>query len=204
MWGSDASAGNLKGTSAAGLRRPADVTTLLGAIARDEPGSADRLYSAVARELRRLAEWRLAGARPGEALRTTELVNEAYLRMFGNAESRWEDRRHFYFAAARAMRDIFVEQVRRLAAQKRGGDRRRVEFDIDAHPAADDGGIILDVHQALDQLRAHDDGCADIVLLRFFGGLTQEETGRALGLPLARVRRDWEYARAWLRRHLER
>lgn len=179
-----------------------DVTRLLAEVAAEEPGAMDRLMSAVSQELHSLAEWRLAWHRPGALLQTTDLVNEAYVRLFGRSDLPWADRRHFYFAAARAMRDIIVEQARRQRALKRGGDRRRAAMEPDDLAGPEPPGI-LDVDEALDGLKEHDERCADVVLLRFFGGYTHEEIARLMGLSVATARRDWAYARAWLRRRLE-
>lgn len=184
------------------MGRSDDITGLLAAVSAGEAGSAQRLLSVVSDELRTIAAAHLGGRRQGSMLQTTELVNEAYLRLFGKSDLAWENRRHFFFAAARAMRDIVVEYVRRGAAQKRGGHRRRVAIDLDAEPANRVADSILHVDEALDRLREHDERSADVVLLRFFGGYTNEEVARLMGLSIGEVRRDWAYARAWLKRRL--
>ncbi len=179
------------------------ITRLLRSVAHGEPGAADGLMESVGTELRRLAHARLMMVRPGASFQTTELLDEAYLRLFGRTDPAWEGRRHFYFAAARAMRDIIVERARRHAAIKRGGDRAQFaldEVDPESRQAAQS---ILDVDGALAALRDHDAQCADIVLLRYFGDFSHEQVAEITGLSVAKVRREWDYARAWLRRRLE-
>jgi RNA polymerase sigma factor (TIGR02999 family) len=180
-----------------------DVTRLLAGVAAGEEGAADRLFSLVHGELRLLAERQLGRGCGGASIQTTDLVNEAYLRLFGRTGIAWEGRAHFYFAAARAMRDILVERARRRGAMKRGGDRNRVGLDLENLMSSDPHRNILDVHEALQRLQDHDARCAQVVLLRFFGGFTHEQVAEATGLSVATARREWEYAKAWLRRHLE-
>ncbi len=181
-----------------------DITRLLDAAARGDPGAEDDLFSVVYADLRAQAARQLSGRRAGETLQATALVNEAYVRLFAGEKPVWENRRHFFFAAARAMRDVTVDYARRRAALKRGGDRRRVDLDDDRPPDATSSfDTILGIDAALEDLRAHDARCGDAVLLRFFGGLTHEQVAAVLGISTARARREWDYARAWLRERLE-
>lgn len=181
-----------------------NITTLLEAVGQGDAGAAERLLLMVYDELRGRAARELAGRAPHETLQATALVSEAYLRLFSGVSPTWENRRHFFFAAARAMRDIIVEKARRQRAQKRGGGRRRIDLDVDCVVGEQwVGPGVLEIEGAMEALREHDARCADIVLLRFFGGLTHAQVADTLRVSEARVRREWAYARAWLRKHLE-
>jgi len=174
---------------------------LQAAQAGDRQAAAD-LLPLVYEELRKLAAHKLAQQTPGQTLQPTALVHEAYLRVAGDNHVSWEGRRHFFFAAARAMRDILVEQARRKAGPMRGGDRRRQELD-DAcavlEPPSED---VLGVHEALEELETRDALKAQIVLLRYFTGLTMDETAAVLGIPARTLDRHWRYIRAWLMKKL--
>ena len=179
-----------------------DVTRILTAIEQGDPKAAEQLLPLVYDELRKLAARKLADQTPGQTLQPTALVHEAYLRIAGDSTVSWEGRQHFFFAAARAMRDILVEQARRKAGPKRGGDRRRQELD-DAcavlEPPSDD---VLAIHEALEELEERDPLKAQIVLLRYFTGLTMDETAAILGLAERTLDRHWRYLRAWLMKRL--
>jgi RNA polymerase sigma factor (TIGR02999 family) len=153
-------------------------------------------------ELRRLAGALVGRLQPGQTLQPTALVHEAYLRLVRADDPGWEGRRHFFGAAARAMREILIEQARSKGRLKRGGDGKRVAFD-DAlaaiHPPADD---VLAVDEAITRLRAEDPDLAEMVTLRFFGGLSLEETAGVLGKSVSTLTREWRFARAWLARQL--
>jgi RNA polymerase sigma factor (TIGR02999 family) len=174
---------------------------LQAAQAGDRQAAAD-LLPLVYAELRQLARSRLAQEAPGQTLTATALVHEAYLRIAGDSQVTWEGRRHFFFAAARAMREILVEQARRKAGPKQGGGRRRQELD-DAcavlRPPSDD---VLAVHEALTELEERDPLEAQIVLLRYFTGLTMDETAEVLGMAERTLDRHWRYIRAWLMKKL--
>jgi RNA polymerase sigma factor (TIGR02999 family) len=129
-------------------------------------------------------------------------VHEAYLRLIGAEHLPWENRRHFFFAAARAMRDILVEQARRKAALKRGGDRKRVKAENLAVPIEAPAEDMLALNEALARLEADDPRKHQIVLLRFFAGLTEEETAQVMDISLRTVQREWRYIRARLHRDL--
>jgi RNA polymerase sigma factor (TIGR02999 family) len=164
--------------------------------------AAAELLPLVYDELRKLASQKLVYQSPGQTLQPTALVHEVYLRIAGDCNVSWEGRQHFFFAAARAMRDILVEQARRKAGPKRGGDRRRQELD-DAcaviEPPSDD---VLAIHEALGELEERDPLKAQIVLLRYFTGLTMDETAAILGLAERTLDRHWRYIRAWLMKRL--
>ena len=174
---------------------------LQAAQAGDRQAAAD-LLPLVYAELHQLARARLARQPPGQTLTPTALVHEAYVRIAGESAVSWEGRQHFFFAAARAMRDILVEQARRKAGPKRGGGRRRKELDEACavlQPPSDD---VLAVHEALEELEGRDPLEAQIVLLRYFAGLTMEETAEILGVPERTLDRHWRYIRAWLMKRL--
>jgi RNA polymerase sigma factor (TIGR02999 family) len=174
---------------------------LQAAQAGDRQAAAD-LLPLVYAELHELARARLARQAPGQTLQPTALVHEAYVRIAGDSHVTWQGRQHFFFAAARAMRDILVEQARRKAGPKQGGGRRREELDEACavlEPPSDD---VLAVHEALAELEARDPLKAQIVLLRYFTGLTMDETATVLGVPERTLDRHWRYIRAWLMKRL--
>jgi RNA polymerase sigma factor (TIGR02999 family) len=164
----------------------------------DEAQSAADLLPAVYTELRRLAATLAAHWGPGQTLQPTALVHEAYLRLVRNQDPGWQGRRHFFGAAALAMREILIEQARRKASHKRGGRGRRValaEGMAWIEPPADD---VLALDEAIRQLQAENARLAEIVMLRYYTGLSVEETARVVGVSVSTVTRDWRYARAWL------
>lgn len=180
----------------------ADVTRLLRAAAAGDEGAADQVISLVYAELRRMAATAMARAAPAATLQATALVHEAYLRLIGQQETTWESRRHFFFAAARAMHDILVEQARRRAALKRSSVGRRIDLDrlCLAHETPVDELLALD--EALQRLEREDPRKAQLVQLRFFAGLRAEETAAVMGVPLRTLEREWRYVRARLYRDL--
>ena len=156
------------------------------------------LLPAVYDELRRLAAQRLAQETPGQTLQATALVHEAYLRLVGDHDPGWEGRRHFFGAAVRAMRQILIEQARRKASHKHGGHGVRVELAEGmayVEPPADD---LLALDEAIQKLQAHKPHLAEIVMLRYYTGLSVEETAGVLGASVRTVYRDWRHARTWL------
>lgn len=173
------------------------------AAAGDEEASAT-LLPLVYDELRKLAEARLAKTPPGNTLQPTALVHEAYLRLIGSGDPGWDGRNHFFGAAAQAMRDILVEQARRKSRIKRGGDRKRVPLEgidsdapVDARPEE-----VLAVNDSLEALEAEDPRAAQVVVLRYFGGLSEPEAAAILGVSESTVTREWRYARSWLFRRM--
>jgi RNA polymerase sigma factor (TIGR02999 family) len=181
---------------AAELNHP--VTELLRAAQAGDAGAAERLLAAVYEELHQLARARMARLPPGQTLQPTALVHEAYLRLADKSDVTWESRRHFFFAAARAMRDILVEQARRKARPVRGGGRQRQELDEACAVLEPPAENILAVHEALEELERQDALKARIVLLRYFSGLTMAETAEVLGLAERTLDRQWRYIRVWL------
>ena len=178
-----------------------DVTSILQAVNAGEPGARDRLIAAVYTELHRLASGRMRGERAGHTLQTTALVNEAYLRLAGDRRE-WQGRGHFLAAAAEAMRRILIEHARGRNADKRGGKRERVTLGDVAADAPMGDVDLLDLNEALGALEEEDQRLATVVKLRFFAGLTVRETADAMESSPATVKRDWTYAKAWLRERL--
>jgi RNA polymerase sigma factor (TIGR02999 family) len=176
-----------------------DVTQLLDAIQNGDSRAADELLPLVYDELRKLAAARMANERSDHTLQPTALVHEAWLRLAGaNAAVPFANRAHFFSAAAEAMRRILIERARRKAAQKRGGEWERVDLDkVDIASDANDETLLL-VNESLDKLAVEDPRAAELVRLRFFGGLTLEEAGQALGVTDRTAKRYWAFARAWL------
>jgi RNA polymerase sigma factor (TIGR02999 family) len=180
-----------------------DVTRILSDIERGHPEAAEQLLSLVYDELRKLAAQKLAREKPGQTLQATALVHEAYLRLVAaQGDGAWNSRGHFFAAAAEAMRQILVNRARDKRRLKRGGGRERVELEDVA--IADEAGApdILAMHEALDGLAREEPACAELVKLRYFAGLTQEEAAQALGVTRRTANRYWAFARAWLRQAL--
>lgn len=177
------------------------VTDALNGMSRGDARAIDRLMPVVYEEMRRLAAGYLRGERAGHTLQPTALANEAYLRLVGRRDVPWQSRAHFIAVAARTMRSILVDHARRRKAQKRGGGAAAVTLDtsvmIAGPPVAFD-----DLDRALDDLARISARQAQVVELRYFGGLTIEETGEVLGIAPVTVKRDWILARAWLYREL--
>jgi RNA polymerase sigma factor (TIGR02999 family) len=182
-----------------------EVTRILSAIEQGDSHAAEQLLPLVYDELRRLAAARLAQERPGQTLQPTALVHEAYLRLVGaDKEQRWDGRGHFFAAAAEAMRRILIEQARRKQRQRHGGGLQRVdllEADV-AVPPGDEQIVLLD--EALTKLAGLKPRAAEVVTLRCFAGLSIEAVAAAIDLSPRTVRRLWVFARAWLRREMER
>ena len=181
-----------------------DVTVILNAVQHGNPKAAEELLPLVYDELRRLAAWRLANERPGQTLQATALVHEAYLRLIGQEDPGWQGRRHFFGAAAEAMRRILVENARRKKRLKHGGKMERVDIEqVDIpSPLPDDELLAMD--EALDRLAEVDPRAVELVKLCFFVGLTQEQAAKELGVSISTVERTWAFARAWLFREIQR
>src|SRR5688572_2965464 len=178
-----------------------DVTRILSEIEAGDPAAAEQLLPLVYDELRRLASQKLAHEQAGQTLQATALVHEAYLRMVGGQQTRdWDNRGHFFAAAAEAMRRILIDRARHKQTGKAGGGRRRVDLD-DIEPALEEENSdrLLALDEALRQLEAEDPRKAELVKLRFFAGLTAEQAAAALGVSLSTAEKDWAYARSWLR-----
>jgi RNA polymerase sigma factor (TIGR02999 family) len=181
-----------------------DVTSLLDAIQAGDPHSAVQLLPLVYDDLRRLAAHRLAHEAPGQTLQPTALVHEAYLRLVANERGEnWGDRAHFFAAAAEAMRRILVENARRKRRLKRGGDRARLPLQEAELLAPEPSEDVLALDEAMTVLAATDRAAADLVQLRYFGGLSIPDAARVLGVSTATAKRLWTFARAWLQVKLE-
>ncbi len=178
------------------------VTQLLEAASRGEAKAAAELLPLVYSELRNLARILMAKVPPGNTLQPTALVHEAYLRLVGDEDPGWKGRGHFFGAAAQAMRQILVEQARRKARRKHGGGQQRVDLDevhLSVEPACPD---ILALDEALSGLEADDPRAAQVVMLRFFAGLTIEEIAAVTDLSVSTIEREWRFARAFLHSQL--
>jgi RNA polymerase sigma factor (TIGR02999 family) len=179
------------------------VTQILASIEQGDPRAAEQLLPLVYDELRKLAAVRLAQERPGQTLQATALVHEAYLRLVGDGGLHWNSRGHFFAAAAEAMRRILVDRARRKAAAKRGGEFARIELDQDIALAAEVKEDLIALDAALERLAAEYPVQAELVKLRYFGGLSLPDAASALGLSERTAGRHWAFARAWLRRAVE-
>jgi RNA polymerase sigma factor (TIGR02999 family) len=180
-----------------------EVTRILSAIEQGDAHAAEQLLPLVYDELRRLAAQKLAQEKPGQTLQATALVHEAYLRLVGGDEAQpWNSRGHFFTAAAEAMRRIMIEQARRKCSQRRGGARPRCQLlddDLIDDPRNEE---LLDLDEALNKLGATNPQAAELVKLRVFAGMTNEEIAQVQGISERTVKRNWAYARAWLGREL--
>lgn len=181
-----------------------EVTQILTAMEQGKSQAAEELLPLVYGELRRLAAWRLANEKPGQTLQATALVHEAYLRLVGKEDPKWQGRRHFFGAAAEAMRRILVENARRKSRLKRGGQFERVDVEAVEIPAPMPDEDLLAVDEALDRLTEADPRAAELVKLCFFVGLTQEQAAKELGVSISTVERTWAFARAWLFREIQK
>jgi RNA polymerase sigma factor (TIGR02999 family) len=181
-----------------------DVTQILQAAERGDAGAAGQLLPLVYGELRRLAAHKMAQEAPGHTLQPTALVHEAWLRLAGEEAPRFENRAHFFGAAAEAMRRILVESARRKKRVKHGGELERVDVDAVevALPMPDDELLALD--EALNGLAVVDARAVEVVTLCFFVGLTQEQAAKELGISISTAERLWSFARAWLFREMEK
>ena len=180
------------------------VTVILNRVQQGHPKAAEELLPLVYEELRKLAAAKMANERPGQTLQPTALVHEAWLRLTGDENQEWNNRGHFFAAAAEAMRRILVENARRKQRVKHGGEMQRADL------AALDVAIIthdehlLAVDEALDKLAARDPLGAQLIKLRFFTGLSNLDSARMLGIPERTAKRTWAYARAWLYEELKK
>jgi RNA polymerase sigma factor (TIGR02999 family) len=178
-----------------------DVTLLLAAIQRGEPDASGALIAQVYAELRQLARAKMAREQPGHTLQATALVHEAWLRL---GDQSFENRAHFFSAAAEAMRRILIDRARRKLSVKHGANAEHVDADeIEIAAPAPKAAELLAVDEALDALAAHDARKAELVKLRYFAGLTIEEAAEVLGISAPTAKRDWTYAKAWLYRAIQ-
>jgi RNA polymerase sigma factor (TIGR02999 family) len=184
------------------LKAVNDVTRILTAIEQGDGQAAEQLLPLVYDELRKLAAARMAAENPGHTLNATALVHEAYLRLVG--DQHFDDRGHFFAAAAEAMRRILVNHARDRKRLKRAGGRRRLELLDQIGSVAEDPDLVLSLDELLTRLGKEDAVAARVAQLHLFAGLSVEETGEALGLSRAMAYRNWKYARAWLREALKK
>ena len=175
-----------------------DVTRILNAAAQGEAPATDALLSLVYEELRKLAADRMAHEAAGHTLQPTALVHEAWLRLVRGDDQRFENRAHFFAAAAEAMRRILIDHARRKSARKHGGGLERVDLEQIDMPTRAEDDTLLRVNETLEALAGEDPKAAELVKLRFFGGLSVEEAAGVLGVTDRTARRYWRFARAWL------
>ena len=181
-----------------------EITHLLLAWGEGDEAAFDKLMPMVYQELRRLAKRYMSRQRPGHTLQTTALVNEAYLRLIDSSRVRWQNRAHFFAVSAQLMRRILVDFARSRNNLKRGGGVQRVTLDNDLQVASERGTDLIALDDALKELASFNQRQSQIVELRYFGGLSEEETAEVLKVSPRTVRRDWSQARAWLYRQLSR
>jgi RNA polymerase sigma factor (TIGR02999 family) len=186
------------------LASPHRVTQLLTEWSHGDDAALAALTPLVYEELRRLAHHYMEGQRRDHTLQTTALVNEAYLRLADQTNPRWQNRAHFFAVAARAMRQIVVDYARSQQSQKRGGGLLRIELDEAAIVSPAESKEIVDLHEALERLAILDSRKAQVVELKYFGGLNYDEMAEVLKVSRVTVRRDWEFARLWLYTELHR
>jgi RNA polymerase sigma factor (TIGR02999 family) len=179
------------------------ITGLLDAAAGGDPRAAAELLPLVYDELRRLAAQKLASEQPGQTLQPTALVHEAYLRLVdGERAQHWSSRGHFFAAAAEAMRRILIENARRKNRTRHGGDLERVEIELTSLPTRMSSDELIALDEALEQLKQQDPVKAQLVTLRYFGGMTSEQAAEVLGISRVTAHRYWTYARAWLHQRI--
>jgi len=180
------------------------VTQLLSRWGKGDRSVLDQLTPLVYNELRRLAHRHMSGERPDHTLQTTALVNEAYLKLADQTHANWSNRAHFFAAAARAMRQILVNYALSYKAQKRGGGAAKVELDEALLVASAQSSEVIEVNEALERLNELEPRKAQIVELKYFGGLTQDEIAEVLKISAVTVRREWRFAKAWLYHELRK
>ena len=179
-----------------------EVTRILSAIEQGDPHAAEQLLLVVYDKLRRMARKQMAREKPGQTLQATALVHEAYLRLADQTRPSFANRSHFVAVAAKVMRQILVNHAKAAQRQKRGGGASKVELDKAALVSPTQTGAILDLNDALERLAALDSRKAQVVELRYFGGLKEDEIAEVLKVSTVTVRRDWGFAKAWLHREI--
>ncbi len=179
-----------------------DVTRILEAAQQGDPTAADQLLPLVYEELRRLAAHKMANEAASQTLQPTALVHEAWLRLVGSENQKWDGRAHFFAAAAEAMRRILIDRARRKHAVRHGGEQQRVDSqEVDLASPADDDRLVA-VSEALDKLAVHHKAEAELVKLRYFVGMTNDEAAEVLGISPRTAKYYWTHARAWLYREI--
>jgi RNA polymerase sigma factor (TIGR02999 family) len=180
-----------------------DLTVILQRVEKGDAAAANELLPLIYEELRKLAAVKMSREQPGQTLQATALVHEAYLRLIGQAEQQWQNSRHFFSAAAEAMRRILVERARQKARQKYGGEWQRVDLDEINVATESNDETLLFVSDALEKLAVKDPVCAELIKLRFFAGIPNHQAAEMLGLSERTAKRNWAYARAWLAKEIE-
>jgi len=175
-----------------------DATLLLTAIEQGDPEAAEKLLNLLYEELRRLAASKMAQESPDHTLQPTALVHEAWLRLMGSNTRKFENRAHFFYAAAEAMRRILVDRARRKLAKRHGGGCERVDLESQDLAATGPDEQLLAVHEVLENLAKEHPVQAEVVKLRYFVGMTNEETSQVLGISVATVKNYWTFARTWI------
>jgi RNA polymerase sigma factor (TIGR02999 family) len=181
-----------------------EVTRILDAIGNGDPKASNELLPMVYEELRRLAAHKMANEALGQTLQPTALVHEAWLRLIGGENVKWDGRAHFFGAAAEAMRRILIDNARRKQALRHGGDQRRLDIEEIEIAAMPQGDQLLALDEALERLASHNSRKAELVKLRYFAGLTVGEAAELLQISEPTAKRDWKYARAWLYNEIKR
>ncbi len=180
-----------------------EVTLILERVHQGDPKAAEELLPLVYNELRRLAAHKMTNEAPGQTLQPTALVHEAWLRLTGNQNQQWDGRAHFFAAAAEAMRRILIDRARRKRAARHGGDQQRVDIqDVDVASPSDDDQLLA-VSEALEKLAVEHKVEAELVKLRYFVGMTNDEAAEALGISPRTAKHYWTHARAWLYREIQ-
>lgn len=192
------------GMRSSGLSVRGDVTRLLVDLRAGKQAASEDLISLLYEELHSLAKNYMRQERPGHTLQTTALVHEAYLRLGGDEGMPWENRVHFLRVAAQAMRRVLIDHARRKLSDKRGGDRNREALDEELAITEERPEDLLSLDIALNKLSGVDQQIAQVVELRFFGGLSVEETARIMGISARTVKREWRLAKAWLKQQIEK
>jgi RNA polymerase sigma factor (TIGR02999 family) len=180
-----------------------NATILLAAVDQGDPKAAEQLLELVYEELRQLASHKMAQESPGQTLQPTALVHEAWLRLVGSEHPHFENRAHFFSAAAEAMRRILIERARRRMTRRHGGGLIRVDLDECDVAAPEADAELLAVHEALNELAKEYRVQAEVVKLRYFGGRTNEEVAQILGISVSTVKNYWAFARAWLLQQIQ-
>jgi RNA polymerase sigma factor (TIGR02999 family) len=181
-----------------------EATLLLTAIEQGDPKAAENLLALVYEELRRLAAGKMAREAPGQTIQPTELVHEAWLRLVGTTNPSFENRAHFFSAAAEAMRRILIDRARRKLTVRHGGGYERVDLEGQQLSAPEADQQLLDVHEALDKLAKDHPLQAEVVKLRYFAGLTNEEAAQILGVSVSTANNYWSFSRVWLLQEIEK
>ena len=180
-----------------------DATSMLNAMEMGDTHAAEKLLTLVYDELRKLAAFKMSQEAPGQTLQPTALVHEAWLRLIGSGNQKFQNRAHFFSVAAEAMRRILIDRVRRKRAQRHGGGCERVEFEELDIAAPDPDDELLAVHEALEKLANEHPRQAELVKLRYFAGMTNEEVASLLGISVSTAKADWVFSRAWLYKEIQ-